>query len=150
MAAIIDALGFPDTSLAAKVYLVGFPIVGTATDTGLWRQRSTSERLRSGPKITVDELRSSNLKFTQQLLTSLPQQFAAAQKRGDNEWLRLHELTWKATIDEVNVKKSARGPVHPHPNGFEVRIRQMASHPKIWATNGQRGPSMRRRDTVIA
>jgi len=72
VAAIIDALGFPDTSLADKVYLVGFPIVGTATDTELWRKRSTAERHRSGPKITVDELRSSNLKFTQQLLTSLP------------------------------------------------------------------------------
>ena len=110
VAAIIDALGFPDTSLAVEVYLTGLPIVGRATDTGLWRRRNATERLRTGPKITVCELRSSNLRFTQLLLSSLPQQFAAAQRKGDAEWLRLNELTWKATMEEVNVKKSARGP----------------------------------------
>jgi len=73
---------FPTLLWRSRKNLTGLPIVGMATDTGLWRRRNATERLRTGPKITVCELRSSNLRFTQLLLSSLPQQFAEAPRKG--------------------------------------------------------------------
>jgi hypothetical protein len=110
MAAITEALESPDVSLPAAVYLTGFPIVGQATDTGLWRQRSALEVRRAGPKISVPELLSSNLRFTASLIFSLPRQWESARARKDSEWIRLNKLAWQATIEEVNIKSSARGP----------------------------------------
>lgn len=110
IAALVDALGSPDISLAAEVYLTGFPIVGQATETGLWRKRSTIEHRRFGPRTSVASFLASNLHFTQSLLHSLPKRFKAACSKSDADWLRLNEMTWRATLEEVNVKASARGP----------------------------------------
>lgn len=110
MSAISEALESPDVSLPAAVYLTGFPIVGQATDTGLWRRRSAWEIRRAGPKISVAELLSSNLRFTATIISSLPKQWRSARASGDSDWLRLNQMAWQATIDEVNIKFSARGP----------------------------------------
>jgi hypothetical protein len=113
IAALSEALNWPDVSLAADYYVRGLAIVGDAPDTGLFRKRSEIEMKRAGVKISVPELLASNLRFTAQLSQSLPAQFASAVQRADSEWLRVHGLTWAASVAEVRVG-TARGPFSRH------------------------------------
>jgi hypothetical protein len=113
VAALSEALNWPDVSLASDYFVHGLAVVGEAPDTGLFRKRSEIEMRRAGAKISVPELLASNIRFTSQLARSLPSQFASAVQQGDAEWLRLHSLTWEASIEEVR-QGTARGPFTRH------------------------------------
>lgn len=113
VAALSEALNWPDVALASDYYVRGLAIVGEAPDTGLFRRRSVIEMRRAGAKISVPELLSSNIRFTSLLARALPLQFASAVQQGDAEWLRLHRLTWEASIEEVR-QGTARGPFTRH------------------------------------
>ena len=109
VAAVVEALNWPDVSLAVDYFVRGLAVVGEAPDTGLFRARSDREMRRAGPKISVSELVASNIRWTAILMTELPAQFVAWGARNDIDALRLHSLAWRATIDEVQAD-TARGP----------------------------------------
>jgi hypothetical protein len=86
-------------------------MIGDIPRAGLWRERHpTAMRRDSTEYVPWQELMRTNGSYLNRLVHSMESQFAAAVKRGDEEWLQKNRDVWKASCEERDVHRTARGP----------------------------------------
>jgi hypothetical protein len=109
--ALLEARGWPDSSFVADHYVRGVQMIGDIPRAGLWRERHpTAMRRDSTEYVPWQELMRTNGSYLNRLVHSMESQFAAAVKRGDEEWLQKNRDVWKASCEERDVHRTARGP----------------------------------------
>ena len=86
MAALVDALSWPDVSLVQR-FTLGFPIIGHIPDSGVFRPTPYST-----PSLSTDELCKSNTAYNRSLMLSMITRAEHDKDAGE---------VWRKTVEEV-------------------------------------------------
>lgn len=111
MAALIDAMDWPDKDFAYHQCLNGFPITGVATPTGIWRDKCPNKMKNDFSKFkrntfSTKENKETSIRIQRELISD----HKKAQASKDPKAMEAIQATWRASMKEVHVKKSAEGP----------------------------------------
>lgn len=110
---VIDALDIPCKEWPAMMYKFGFSIVGDAPSTGLWRPK-TDKELQDSARTHDPKALPDSWQYTRRVMERMEERFSvakAAATAGDTAGLVQANAAWDASVSEVNLKKSAFGPL---------------------------------------
>jgi hypothetical protein len=114
LAAMIDAIDWPDKKFVLFQCIKGFPIMGVSQPTGIWPLKSEKRMQEDARKFVKGSpwSKAENIAWNEQLMATLSASYHRAVKKQDSkpELLEAINATWEASMKEVTMKKSAEGP----------------------------------------
>lgn len=111
MMALSDAMEWPDIEFARRFCLIGFDVVGSVKDTGLYRRATKKEvQKKRAAGISVPTLCKGNAQWARQLKRQSEETFASARAQGGKR-LAAIEAAWERSVEETGPEKgTAEGP----------------------------------------